>query len=220
MTARKRLAGRHFNVRADDLRMPPAAGGMRIGLFGGSFDPPHGGHALVAETALRALGLDALWWIVTPGNPLKDTSGLAPLAERIAASRALNEDPRVVVTAFEAGHRIRYTADMLRLVTGRHPSVRFVWVMGADNLTGFHRWQEWEWIAHHIPIAIIDRPGSTLPTIASRFALRFARDRLDESDARALPSRAPPAWVFLHGPRSGLSSTAIRAARTGGAIGG
>ena len=192
--------------------MPPAGKDMRIGLFGGSFDPPHEGHALVAETALRALHLDALWWIVTPGNPLKDTSGLTPLPERIQASRALNKDPRVRVTAFEAEQQIRYTADMLRLVLSRHSVTRFVWVMGADNLRNFHRWQEWEWIANNVPIAIVDRPGSTLATIASRFAIRFARYRLDESDAAALPFRSPPAWVFLHGPRSGLSSTAIRAA--------
>ena len=210
----------HERLRADfphvepvDLRMPPVAPGMRVGLFGGSFDPPHAGHVLVAETALRAFGLHALWWIVTPGNPLKDTSGLAPLAERIDASRALIDDPRVRVTAFEAGHRVRYTADMLRLVLDRHRDVRFAWVMGADNLSGFHRWQEWEWIARNVPIGVVDRPGSTLRTVASRFAIRFARDRLDETDARVLPTRAPPAWVFLHGPRSGLSSTALRAAR-------
>ena len=189
---------------------------MRIGLFGGSFDPPHEGHALVAETALRALDLHALWWIVTPGNPLKDTSGLAPLAERIAQSRALNEDPRVKVTAFEAGIRVRYTADMLRGVLRRYPAARFAWVMGADNLRGFHRWQEWEWIARNVPIAVVDRPGSTLSTVASRFGRRFAQARIDETDARALLTRQPPAWVFLHGPRSDLSSTALRVAKGGG----
>ena len=193
--------------------MPLATPTMRIGLFGGSFDPPHEGHALVAETALRALRLDALWWIVTPGNPLKDTSGLAPLAARIDASRALNSDPRVRVTAFEAGHRVRFTADMLRIVLRRYPAVRFAWIMGADNLRGFHRWQAWEWIAHNVPIAVVDRPGSTLATVASRFAIRFAAHRLDEGDAPALLSRRPPAWVFLYGPRSGQSSTALRAGR-------
>ena len=167
----------------------------------------------MAETALRALRLQALWWIVTPGNPLKDVSGLAPLGERLAASRALIEDPRIRVTAFEAGHRVRRTADTLRLVRARRPGLRLVWVMGADNLSSFHRWGEWVWIARNVPVAVVDRPGSTLSTVASRFAQRFARHRVPEEAAAALPDRRPPAWTFLHGPRSGLSSTALRAGR-------
>ena len=206
----------HPGVPRADLRMPHAEPGMRIGLFGGSFNPPHEGHVLVTETALRALGLHAVWWIVTPGNPLKDARELAPLAERIAASRAILDDPRVVVTAFEAGHRIRYTADMLRLVLARNRGVRFAWLMGADNLRHFHRWQEWRAIARMVPLAVIDRPGSTLAYLSSTFAISHSRDRVDEDDAARLLDHDPPAWTFLHGPRSGLSSTALReAARAG-----
>ncbi|WP_244631118.1 nicotinate-nucleotide adenylyltransferase [Aureimonas sp. ME7] len=195
-----------------NLRLPPAPAGARIGLFGGSFNPPHEGHLLVAETALRRLGLDRLWWIVTPGNPLKAGRPLAPLAERIAACRDLARDRRIVVTGFEAAHRIRYTADMVELVRARRPNARFVWVMGADNLAGFHLWQSWRAIAQSLPIAVIDRPGATLAPMSSRAARTLWRHRLDERDAPLLPFAAPPAWVFLHGRRSTLSSTAVREA--------
>ncbi len=192
------------------LRMPPTMPGMRVGLFGGSFNPPHRGHLLVAETALRRLGLDRLWWMVTPGNPLKDHGVLAPLGERLALSEDLAGDPRIDVTAFEAAAAIRFTADTVRLVAARRPGVDFVWVMGADSLATFHRWQDWQLIAAAMPIAVVDRPGSTLSLLSSPMARRFQRWRMPERSARALPGARPPAWVFLHGPRSALSSTALR----------
>jgi nicotinate-nucleotide adenylyltransferase len=198
------------------LRMPHVEKGMAVGLFGGSFNPPHAGHALVAEIALRRLRLDQLWWIVTPGNPLKRASDLAPLAERIAGSARLIHDPRVKVTAFEAAHRIRYTADTLALVKRRNPGVDFVWIMGADSLASFHRWQRWRAIAETFPIAVIDRPGSTLAFLSSVMAKTFARARVDEEGAPLLARMRAPAWTFVHGPRSSLSSTALRLARDGG----
>lgn len=194
------------------LRMPYAAPGMQVGLFGGSFNPPHAGHALVAEIAMRRLRLDQLWWMVTPGNPLKSTRELAPLAQRVALSEAITPDPRIKVTAFEAAHRIRYTADTVELVTRRNPGVNFVWVMGADSLASFHRWQRWRRIAATLPIAVIDRPGSTLAFLSSVMAKTFDYARVDESDAGRLALMRPPAWTFIHGPRSTLSSTALRAA--------
>ena len=193
------------------LRMPATAPGLRVGLFGGSFNPPHGGHALVAEIALRRLALDQLWWIVTPGNPLKDNSNLAPLARRIAASEAVKPSPKVKITAFEAAHRVRFTADTLALVKARRPGVRFVWIMGADNLRSFHRWQRWRQIVRTFPIAVIDRPGDTLAFLSSRMAKTFAHARIDEADAPRLAFLDPPAWTFIHGPRSSLSSTELRA---------
>ena len=193
-----------------DLRMPHAARGMNVGLFGGSFNPPHEGHALVAEIALRRLRLQQLWWIVTPGNPLKDARHLAPLGERIRLSRATAGDPRVKVTAFEAAHDLRYTADTLRFVKARNPGVRFVWIMGADSLASFHLWQRWHDIAMTFPIAVIDRPGSTLAFLSSRMAKTFDYARVDEEDAPLLAGLKPPAWTFIHGPRSSMSSTAIR----------
>ncbi|MCT7376410.1 nicotinate-nucleotide adenylyltransferase [Chelativorans salis] len=192
------------------LRMPHVEKGMAVGLFGGSFNPPHAGHALVAETALRRLRLDQLWWIVTPGNPLKDNSGLAPLSERIERSEACAKDPRIKVTAFEAGYRLRYTADMIDLVRRRNRGVHFVWIMGADSLRDFHRWERWRHIARTVPIAVFDRPGATLSFLSSTMAKAFGHARIDESDAPLLARITPPAWTFIHGPRSSLSSTALR----------
>ncbi|MBS9721539.1 nicotinate-nucleotide adenylyltransferase [Tianweitania sp. BSSL-BM11] len=190
--------------------MPYVEKGMAVGLFGGSFNPPHAGHALVAEIALRKLRLDQLWWMVTPGNPLKSTRELAPLGERIRLSEKLVEDPRIKVTAFEAAANVRYTADTLALVKARNPGVHFVWIMGADSLAGFHQWERWRTIAMTFPIAVIDRPGATLSFLSSVMAKTFAYAREDETDSEVLASRQAPAWTFLHGPRSPLSSTALR----------
>jgi len=201
------------STMAPYLRMPHVEQGMAVGLFGGSFNPPHDGHVLVAETALRKLQLDQLWWMITPGNPLKENGNLADLSKRLAWSRERVSDPRVKFTAFEAVHRLRYTAETLKFITARNRGVDFVWVMGADNLAGFHRWQNWQEIANTVPIAVIDRPGSTLAYLSSIMAKTFDHARVDEDDAGALARMPAPAWTFIHGPRSSLSSTAIRAAQ-------
>lgn len=185
---------------------------MVVGLFGGSFNPPHQGHLLVAEIALRRLGLDQLWWLVTPGNPLKSRNELAPLAERLEACEALAEDPRIKITAFEKTLGTSYTARTLDFIRARNTHVHFIWIMGADNLAGFHRWQRWQKIATTFPIAVIDRPGSTLAYLSSKTARTFDYARVDEDDAGVLWQKRAPAWTFIHGPRSTLSSTAIRAA--------
>lgn len=195
------------------MRMPYVEKGMAVGLFGGSFNPPHAGHALVAEIALRRLALDQLWWIVTPGNPLKSSRELAPLPERLRLSQEMARDPRIKVTAFETSHNVRYTADTLALVRARNPGVNFVWVMGADNLRDFHHWQRWRQIATTFPIAVIDRPGATLSFLSSVVAKTFDYARVDEIDAPRLARMKAPAWTFIHGPRSSLSSSAIRAGR-------
>lgn len=192
------------------LRMPHVEKGMQVGLFGGSFNPPHAGHALVAEIALRRLALDQLWWMVTPGNPLKSAKELAPLAERIRLSEGIAADPRIRVTAFEAAHHVRYTADTLALVRARNPGVDFVWIMGADSLRDFHRWQRWRQIMLTFPVAVVDRPGSTLSLLSSVAAKTFDYARVDERDARRLARMRAPAWTFIHGRRSSLSSTALR----------
>ncbi len=189
---------------------------MRIGLYGGSFDPAHPGHRHVSVAALRRLRLDRVWWLVSPGNPLKDRSRLAPLDQRCAEARAVADHPRIAVTGFEAALKVRFTVQTLRYLKRRRPGVRFVWIMGADSLATFHRWKGAAEIARLMPIAVIDRPGWTLTPLSSRAAHRFAEARLPEGQATALASRPAPAWVFLHGPRSHLSSTAIRAERRGG----
>ncbi|AOG10998.1 nicotinate (nicotinamide) nucleotide adenylyltransferase [Agrobacterium sp. RAC06] len=199
------LAHRH-------LVMPHVERGMVIGLFGGSFNPPHPGHLLVAEIALRRLGLDQLWWLVTPGNPLKSRTELMPLAERLKACEQLATDPRIKVTAFEKSLGTSYTARTLEFIRTRNPHAHFIWIMGADNLAGFHRWQRWQKIATTFPIAVIDRPGSTLAYLSSKMARTFDYARVDEEDAGVLWQKRAPAWTFIHGPRSTLSSSAIRAA--------
>ena len=198
------------------LRLPPYAPGLKIGLFGGTFDPPHAAHRAACLIAMQRLSLDRVWWLVTPGNPLKDTRGLAPLAERIAAAQKLADDPRIVVTGVEAQMRSRYTYDTVRTLIARCPGVHFVWIMGADNLRSFHRWQKWRGIADLVPIAVVDRLGPSLYAMAGTAGQALARFRVRESAARSLPLRAPPAWVFLHGLKSPLSSTALRALRKRG----
>ncbi len=192
------------------VRLPRHAPGMRIGLHGGSFNPPHAGHRHVSLLALRRLGLDRVWWLVTPGNPLKERRGLPPLAARVEAARDLADHPRIDVTGFEAEIGSPYTVHTLRYLRRRCPGVRFVWIMGADNLAGFHRWLGWRRIAGLMPIAVVDRPGWTLRATRSRAAAALGHARRDEACAPRLAGLAPPAWTFLHGPRSHLSSTLLR----------
>ena len=201
------------------FRIPAHSRGMRIGLFGGTFDPPHGAHRAASLIAMKQLGLDRVWWLVTPGNPLKDSRGLAPLQERIAAARSLARHPRIEVTGLEADIGARYTYDTMRYLLAHCPGVRFVWIMGADNLRTFHRWQKWRDIAAMVPIAVIDRLGPSLYATAGLAGQALARYRLPDSQARLLADRRPPAWVYLHGLKSPLSSTALRAARTELAVG-
>jgi nicotinate-nucleotide adenylyltransferase len=209
-----RVGPSRFRLRPSGLaRLPRIAPGMRIGLYGGSFNPAHAGHRHVSLMALRRLGLDRIWWIVTPGNPLKNLGELSSMAARVAEAGKVAAHPRIDITAFEETIGARYTVDTLAYLKRRYPGVRFVWIMGADNLAGFHRWRGWRSIAQMMPIAVIDRPGWTLKGMHSRSATALQARRIPENEARVLPSLAPPAWTFLHGPRSTLSSTEIRRMR-------
>jgi len=199
------------NILRDAMKIPAAGDGARIGLFGGSFNPPHEGHLNLCDIALKRLKLDQIWWMVTPGNPLKDTSNLPGLEERIMLCRQMVTHPDIKITAFEAAHRVRYTADTVQILKKLRPRHKFVWLMGADNLAGFHEWQNWEKIASIMPIAVIDRPGSTLAYRSARAALALSRFRIDEADASLLALMKPPVWTFLHGPRNTLSSSYLRA---------
>lgn len=194
-------------------RPPHAEAGQRIGLIGGTFNPPHAGHVLVSEIALARLGLDRVWWIVTPGNPLKSRAGLPDLATRLAQCRTLARDPRIIATGFEAGLATTFTAATLGFLVRRLPGVHLVWIMGADCLAELHRWREWRRILATLPIAVIDRPGWHLKALASPAARAFAAGRLPQAKARRLAAAVPPAWTLLTGPLSPISSTAIRAAR-------
>lgn len=195
------------------LRLPTHFPGARIGLLGGSFNPPHAAHRQASLFAMKRLQLDRIWWLVTPGNPLKDTSALPDLDERMAAARALSRHPRIDISDLEAHIGTRFTADTIAFLRRRCPGVDFVWLMGADNLAQFHRWQNWQTIAKMVPFAVIDRPQASLNALSSPAALALAPSRLRDADAAKLAGSRTPAWVFLHGMKSPLSSTQIRKAR-------
>jgi nicotinate-nucleotide adenylyltransferase len=192
------------------LHGPTALPGQRIGLLGGSFDPPHPGHAHITRWALKGFGLDRVWWLVSPGNPLKPAAP-ADLDRRLAAARRLMRHPRVAVTDLEAALGTRYTAETLAALQRRYPGVRFVWLMGADNLASFHRWDRWTEIMDRVPVGVLARPGDQLRAGLSTTARRYARWRLQPHAARTLPGAETPAWALLTGRMLDLSSTALRA---------
>ena len=197
----------------DGLNLSP---GMRVGLFGGSFNPAHEGHTHVAETAIQRLALDRVVWLVSPQNPLKDANGTAPLSQRMASARAHAPGPSMIVSDFEARVGTRRTIDTLHVITRRHPGVQFVWLMGSDNLASFHRWRGWTDIARLMPMAVVARPGSLLDSRTAPAARRFAAARVSPEKARLLPGACAPAWTYLTAPLNHLSSTAIREAEGAG----
>jgi nicotinate-nucleotide adenylyltransferase len=166
---------------------------------------------LISETALKRLGLDKVWWVLSPGNPLKNRADQAPLQERMVLCRAIAKNPRIEVTDFEADLPTPYTSATIAFLKRRNPLVRYVWIMGADNLASFHRWQNWREIFTTVPIVVVDRPGWRMKALASKAALAFAAHRVPEVDAKSLLHAPAPAWTFLTGPLSYLSSTALRA---------
>jgi nicotinate-nucleotide adenylyltransferase len=198
---------------ADALKLPLSAPGMRIGLLGGSFNPPHAAHRLISVTAFKRLQLDQVWWLVTPGNPLKSHAELASIAERLLLSKEVTALPYIKVTAFEAKLNTSYTASTLSFLRQHLPAVRFVWLMGADNLANIHKWKDWRSIFGQMPVAVVDRPSWRYRALSSPAANSFARFRVPESLAGALPDLKPPAWCYLSGPLSDLSSTALRRSR-------
>lgn len=189
---------------------PLAVRGQVIGLLGGSFDPAHAGHAHITREAIKRFGLDGVWWLVSPGNPLK-SRGPAPLADRLARARAVMRHPRVTVTDIEAHLGTRYTADTIAALRARYPGVRFVWLMGSDNLAQFHRWERWRRILQTVPVGVLARPGHLARARLSRAARTHAGAQLAAGQARALGRHAAPAWAFVNLPLVALSSTAIRA---------
>jgi nicotinate-nucleotide adenylyltransferase len=184
--------------------------GMRVGLFGGSFNPAHEGHAHVAETARRRLGLDRVIWLVSPQNPLKPTHETADLAERVASAAAQARGSGMIVTDLETRLGSAYTIDTVRALKARFPGVHFVWIMGADSLAGFHRWRGWTQILHEVPVAIVSRPWIALKSRFAPAVRRFARFRIPSAQSRLLPTMAAPAWVFLRAPLNFQSSTMLR----------
>ena len=190
--------------------IPLYTNGMRVGLLGGSFNPPHAAHRAISLFALKRLKLDRVWWLVTPGNPLKDHDGLRDLDARAEAARKMAGDPRIDVSCLESVIRTRYTVDTITYLRRRASGLRFVWIMGADNLAQFHRWQNWRRIAAEVPIAVIDRPPQSFRALAAPAAQALARYRLPENQAGRLADQRTPAWVFLTGMKLNLSSTGLR----------
>jgi nicotinate-nucleotide adenylyltransferase len=188
--------------------LPLHSDGMRIGLLGGSFNPPHRAHRAISLFAIKRLRLDRVWWLVTPGNPLKDQDTLRDLEARTEAARRVADDPRIDVSCLESVIGTRYTVDTVKYLRRRASGLRFVWIMGADNLAQFHRWQNWRRMATLVPIAVIDRPPQSFRALNAPAAL--ARYRLPENEARRLADHRAPAWVFLTGLKMNLSSTGLR----------
>ncbi|WP_193367105.1 nicotinate-nucleotide adenylyltransferase [Pelagibius marinus] len=190
-------------------QVPPP--GTRVGLLGGSFNPAHAGHREISHEALTRLGLDRVWWLVSPQNPLKSPEEMAPLAERLARAREAADDPRILVTGLETRLGSAYTADTLRALTHLLPRVNFVWLMGADNLIQVHKWQDWPQIFNSLPVAVFDRPSYSLRALSGKAARAFARYRLNDSSARHLAEARPPAWAFIRCRLNPQSATEIRA---------
>ncbi|MEM8988332.1 MAG: nicotinate-nucleotide adenylyltransferase, partial [Pseudomonadota bacterium] len=184
---------------------------MTVGLLGGSFNPAHDGHREISLQALRRMQLDQVWWLVSPQNPLKSADDLADYDARVAKARAVADHPRIRVSDFERRRKLQYTYDTLRALIARHGGVRFVWLMGADNLQTFHKWAQWRAIAGLVPIAVFARPGYELSAPLSKAAQVFSYARVDERQSNMFGLRQPPAWIYLPETRNPLSSTQIRA---------
>jgi nicotinate-nucleotide adenylyltransferase len=193
------------------IKAPPFGQGQRIGLFGGSFNPAHRGHVMVALYALKRLKLDWVWWLVSPQNPLKDPGIIGEYRQRLAETRSIAAHPRFKITDLEKQMRSHNTAATLDVLAPQLKRARFIWIMGADSFADLHRWHNWLDIPGTLPLAFLARPGYSIRALESRAALRFARQRLPTERAAALPGHKSPAWVFLPMPLRRESSTAIRA---------
>ena len=189
---------------------PIARAGQVVGLLGGSFDPAHKGHVHITLEAMKRFGLDRLWWLVTPGNPLKPR-GPAPLTDRLTRARTIMDHPRVTVTDIEARLGTRYTAETLHALLNRYPGVRFVWLMGADNLAQLHHWQDWHTIMETVPVGVLARAGDRISARMSRAARLYRAARISGRASQLLGRAHAPAWSFVNVPMVPHSSTAIRA---------
>ena len=191
-------------------RVPFARPCQIIGLLGGSFDPAHEGHAHITREAMKRFGLTHVWWLVSPGNPLK-SRGPAPLAARMDRARAIMQHPRVTVTDVEARLGTRYTAQTIAALQDRYVGVRFVWLMGADNLARFHLWQDWTWIMENVPVGVLARPGDRNSARMSPAARLYRHHRISGRASQLLGRADPPAWCFVNVAMTAQSSTALRA---------
>lgn len=189
---------------------PLAFKGQKVGILGGSFDPAHAGHLHVAHTALALLGLDCVWWLVSPQNPLK--KGSSPLQKRYNSAKQVARGSKMVVTTIESDLKTNYTIDTLRALKQHYKGVHFVWLMGGDNLGGFEHWRGWKDIVNEVPICVVSRPSVGPKARLGRMARHYFNKRLPITKAQMLPNSKPPAWVYVPARFNSLSSTALRAA--------
>ena len=182
-----------------------------VGLLGGSFNPAHDGHVHISRMALDRLGLDELWWLVSPQNPLKSTDGMGSLASRLkTAKEVAKAEPRIRVADTESRLKTRYTVDTLAALQAENPNFRFVWIIGADNLRQIPKWKGWRQIFRMVPIAVFPRAPYSLRALNGRAAKRFSRAQIPSRQAYGLALKTPPAWVFLKAPLNAQSATRIR----------
>ena len=184
--------------------------GRKIGLLGGSFNPAHRGHVMISLQALTHLGLDEVWWLVSPQNPLKSTDGMATEASRVTTARATAIHPKIKVANLEQVLGTQYTVDTLAALQRQAPQTHFVWLMGADNLIQLPKWRQWQDIMASVPIAIFGRPDYSLQAMTSKVAKQYARFRLHPTAAENLALSPPPAWTFIHYRQDPISATLIR----------
>jgi len=184
---------------------------LRVGLLGGSFNPAHEGHVHISEVALKRLGLDQIWWLVSPQNPLKSSRHMAPLQDRVAQAKKIVRNPHIKVTDIESKLGTQFTANTLTQLTRRYSSARFIWIMGADNLIQLPKWKNWNTIMNTVPVAVIDRPGSVIKAQLGHAATRYSATRLSDDDAPLLAFLRPPVWTVVHSRLNPVSATALRA---------
>ena len=216
MRPRCHFPGRPLRHRFQAPASPQLLAGVKVGLLGGSFNPAHEGHLHISLEALKRLGLDFVWWLVSPQNPLKSEHGMAPFALRFASAEAAAAHPRIHASDIEARIDTRFTADTLCHITRLYPKTHFVWLMGADNLAQFHRWQRYHEIMRTMPVAVFDRPTYSISALRAKMPTNYAASRANRRQWSRLATAPSPAWAFITCPRHPASATEIRASKARG----
>lgn len=183
---------------------------ITVGLLGGSFNPAHEGHRYISLEAIKRLGLDEVWWLVSPQNPLKPTRGMLPFEERVTLAKKNANHPKIFVSTIEQYFQTRYTYDTLLKIKEKYPKIRFIWLMGEDNLVQFPKWQRWRDIVENIPIVVFCRGNNTYKALHSIMAYRYAKYRCTGLTIRNIRLKKPPSWVFLPIRKHPASATALR----------
>tara|TARA_Y100000590_G_scaffold364139_1_gene422238 strand:- start:1778 stop:2407 length:630 start_codon:yes stop_codon:yes gene_type:complete len=187
-----------------------ATNNQKIGILGGSFNPAHDGHIEISNHAIKKFDLDFIWWVISPKNPLKTYDRLYDFNERLDKAKSIVHNNKIIVTEIEQKIGSQYTIGTINYLTKKHPNTKFIWIMGADNAKDFHLWKKWESILGMLPIAIIDRPRSSLDVTSSLFAIKHKKYRIDEADSQMVFKIKKPSWVYLHNKLNDSSSTKIR----------